>query len=129
MLVAGTEYHVTSVFLAYPDIWVDKNETRHTYLVLQQPQSDGISPLAETCGEDDNIDLHRIEGPNMKVVKCKKNVTLREKPSKKAKSLLKVPLNAKVFAFTDQGITDGFYRCVYNEEYGYILAEYLAPVE
>ena len=34
-----------------------------------------------------------------------------------------------VLAYPEFGEKDGFILCVYHDEYGYILADYLEPVE
>ncbi len=70
-------------------------------------------------------------GPNMRVVNCKKDVSLRENPSRKAKRLLSVPLGAEVLAWLDggaEGEADDFLFCEYRGRTGYILREYLAPI-
>ena len=68
--------------------------------------------------------------PNMRIVNCKEYVSLREKPSKSAKRLAKVPLGAEVTAWLDGGNEgeDSFVYCEYGGKEGYILEEYLAPI-
>lgn len=70
--------------------------------------------------------------PNMRVVNCRQDVSLREKPSTKAKRLKRVPLGAEVLAWLDGGSDDAeasrFLYCEYQGMEGYILAEYLAPI-
>ena len=65
----------------------------------------------------------------MKVVNCSSYVSLRAKRSKSAKRLAKIPLGAKVIAFPEAGEEKGFLWCLYQGTYGYILKEYLQPVE
>ncbi len=70
-------------------------------------------------------------GPNMRVVKCKEFVSLREEASTKAKRLLKVPLGAEVLAWMDggnEGEAENFLYCEYAGLAGYILEEYLEPI-
>ena len=70
-------------------------------------------------------------GPNMRVVNCKKDVSLRATPSRSAKRLAKVPLGAEVLAWTDgggEGEADDFLACEYKGKTGYILREYLEPI-
>jgi len=59
----------------------------------------------------------------MEVVNCKKCVTLRKEPSKKAAALADVPLGAKV-EYT--GVSDrDFHKVTYQDMTGYILSSYL----
>ena len=58
---------------------------------------------------------------------CKDYVSLRSKASKSSTRLAKVPLGASVLAYPDEE-QNGFILCVYQDEYGYILAEYLEPI-
>lgn len=125
---ADTDYRVECVYEAYTESW-EENDTLITYLLLNPPVScSGVSPLEETTGDDIGA-LHREQGPNMRVVKCKDYVSLREKRSKSARRTMKVPLGAKVLAFPELGNVNGFLFCLYQGEYGYILAEYLQPLE
>ena len=91
----------------------------------------GVSPFTEVYGEDcaGGLALHREQGPNMRVVKCKEFVSLREARSTSAKRLAKVPLGALVLAFPEYGEENGFIYCVYHDEEGFILAEYLSPAD
>ncbi len=124
----GSGYSVECVYAAYTESWVE-NDTVFTYLILNPPIScSGVSPFEEVFGED-GAALHREQGPNMRVVKCKEFVSLREKRSKSSKRLAKVPLGALVLAFPEAGEENGFIFCSYHDEYGYILSEYLRPVE
>lgn len=59
----------------------------------------------------------------MEVVNCKKCVTLRKEPSKKAAALADVPLGAKV-EYT--GVSEGdFHKIIYQDMTGYVLKTYL----
>lgn len=64
---------------------------------------------------------------DMVVVKCKEWVSLRETPSKSAAALRRVPLDSRVedCAYAENGFT----RCTYDGVTGYILSDYLEPVE
>ena len=69
--------------------------------------------------------------PNMRVVNCKTDVSLREKPSTSARRLARVPLGAEVLAWTDggdEGEAEDFLPCEYQGRQGYILREYLEPI-
>lgn len=125
---AGSAYSVECVYDAYTESWVE-NDTEFTYLILNPLLScTGISPFEEVYG-DANVALHREKGPNMRVVRCKEFVSLRETRSTTAKRLAKVPLGALVLAYPEYGEANGFLYCVYHDEEGYILAEYLQPLE
>lgn len=124
---AGKAYDVECVYYAYSESWVEK-DTRYTYLIRMADSFSGVSPFAEIFGEDDFTDLYRKEGPNRKVVNCKNYVSLREERSKSSRRLAKVPLGALVFAFPEDVEENGFIRCVYHDEYGFILSEYLQPI-
>lgn len=127
-LYEGREYRVECAYAAYTESWVE-NDTLITYLILNpQVSCSGVSPFEEVCGESGPA-LHREQGPNMKVVKCKEFVSLREARSTSAKRLAKVPLGALVLAFPEYGEENGFIYCVYHDEDGFILAEYLQPSE
>ena len=65
----------------------------------------------------------------MRVVNCKNFVSLRAKPAASSARLAKVPLGALVLALPGAEEQNGFVWCTYRDEYGYILAEYLQPVE
>ena len=125
---AGSAYSVECVYEAYTESWVE-NDTLITCLILNPPvRCSGVSPFEEVYGENDAA-LSREQGPNMRVVKCKEFVSLREERSTSAKRLVKVPLGALVLAFPEYGEENGFIYCVYHDEEVYILAEYLQPVE
>jgi hypothetical protein len=125
---AGSDYRVECAYEAYTESWVE-NDTRITCLILNPPiRCSGVSPFEEVYGED-GAALVREQGPNMRVVKCKEFVSLREERSTSARRLAKVPLGALVLAFPEYGEENGFIYCVYHDEEGYILAEYLQPVE
>ncbi len=122
-----SEYRVECVYAAYTESWVE-NDTEYTYLILNPPIScSGVSPFEEVFGED-GVALHREKGPNMRVVKCKEYVSLRESRSVSSKRLAKVPLGAVVLAYPEYE-ENGFIPCVYHDEYGFILSEYLRPVQ
>ncbi|MBO2516934.1 MAG: hypothetical protein CW338_06635 [Clostridiales bacterium] len=122
----GTAFSAESVYYVYSESWME-NDTRCTCLITEKVSGSGEDPLEALCSEENETILIRTEGPNMQVVNCSSFVSLRETPSTKAARLAKVPLNALVFAFTDEAEENGFIRCVYHDEYGYILAEYLQP--
>ncbi|MDO5434932.1 MAG: hypothetical protein Q4G19_01025 [Clostridia bacterium] len=126
-LYAGTEYNVNCVYDVYAETWME-SATRVTCLILQEDSCSAVSPLDEMSGEEWNFAFYRKEGPNMRVVKCQKAVSLREKRSKTSRCLIKVPLGAAVFAFPEEKEEKGFIRCVYDGEYGYILSAYLEPL-
>ena len=64
---------------------------------------------------------------DMTVVNCEEWVSLRERPDKSSARLAKVPLYETV---TDcERAENGFVRCDYQGLAGYILEEYLEPVE
>lgn len=123
---AGSAYSVDCVYAAYTESSVE-NDTLITYLILNPPvSSSGITPFEETYGYD-GVSLHKEQGPNMQVVKCKDFVSLRETGSKSSKRLARVPLGARVLAFPEQGEKNGFIYCIYHDQEGYILSEYLQP--
>lgn len=62
----------------------------------------------------------------MRVVNCNEWVSLREKPSKSADRLDKVPLNDIVWC--SRSVKNGFVAAMYADEFGYILKEYLEPL-
>ena len=127
---ASGPYNVECVYEAYTESWVE-NDTRYIYLILTEVSCSGVAPFEDAYGEDGAwiVALHREQGPNMKVVKCKEYVSLRKKPSAASARLERVPLGALVLAFPEYGEENGFIYCEYHDEYGYILSEYLQPVE
>ena len=125
--LAGSEYGVECVFEVYMESWVE-DVTKITYFICTPVSNSGTDPFADAYGEWE-MTIHREQGPNMKVVKCKDYVSLREKRSTSSKRLAKVPLGALVLAYPELGEENGFISCVYNNEEGYILSEYLQPVE
>jgi len=66
-------------------------------------------------------------GDYMEVVKCKEFITLREEPSTKAAELDRVPLGAVVRTLGEYG--EDFQRVMYGGQAGYVLSEYLRPVQ
>ncbi len=124
---AGRDYHVECVYEAYTESWME-GDTQFTYLILTDTGSEGAPPFQAAFGDGD-VALHREQGPNMRVVNCSSYVSLREKRSTSAKRTAKVPLGALVLAFPEYGDENGFLLCWYNDDYGYILKEYLEPVD
>ena len=125
---AGSGYRVECVYEAYTESWVE-DDTRITVLALNPPVScSGVSPFEEVYGYD-GAALSREQGPNMRVVNCDSWVSLRETRSTSAKRLAKVPLGALVLADPEAGEANGFILCVYHDQEGFILSQYLAPVE
>lgn len=125
---AGLAYGAECEYAAYTESWVE-NDTLFTYLILNPPlRVSGVSPFEEVYGYD-GVSLHREQGPNMRVVKCKESVSLRAERSTSAKRLAKVPLGAMVLAFPEEGEENGFIRCVYRDQEGFILSEYLQKAE
>ncbi len=125
---AQSEYSVECVYDAYTESWVE-DDTLFTCLILELPDSNGgVSPFEEVYGFD-GAALYREQGPNMRVVKCKEFVSLREERSTSSARLAKVPLGALVLAFPEYGEKNGFIYCIYQDEEGYILAEYLQPID
>ena len=127
-LKAGSAYSVECVYAAYTESWVE-DDTLVTFLILNPPIScSGVSPFEETWG-DNSASLCKKQGPNMRVVNCKSFVSLRETRSVSSKRLAKVPLGALVLAFPEAGDENGFISCVYHDQEGYILSEYLQKTE
>lgn len=126
---ADSPYRVECVYAVYTESW-EENDTRHTYLLLEDPVSSGLSPFEEALGDDGAwpLGLYREQGPNARIVNCKEYVSLREKRAKSAARLAKVPLGALVLAFPETE-ENGFILCSYHDEYGYILSEYLQFVK
>ena len=125
---AGEGYRVECVYEAYTESWVE-NDTLVTVLNLNPSVfCSGVSPFEEVYGYD-LAGLVREQGPNMRVVNCKSWVSLRETASASAKRLAKVPLGALVLADPGAGEINGFILCVYRDQEGFILAEYLEPAE
>ena len=124
---ADSEYSAECVYDFYTESWVE-NDTWTIYLLLEEQPSNSTSPF-EDIYEYDAPALHREQEPNMRVANCKDFVSLRAQPSTSSKRLAKVPLGALVLAVPGAEETDGFIWCTYQDEYGYILAEYLEPAE
>ncbi len=122
------DFSLECVYAAYMESWIE-NDTLVTYLILNpEIRCSGVSPF-EAYYDDPIPALHKDQGPNMRVVKCKEFVSLRETRSTSAKRLAKVPLGELVLAFPEYGEENGFIYCVYHGEEGYILSEYLQPIE
>ncbi len=126
----GAGYSRECVYDAYTESWVEDGVLIR-YLILTEIRCSGVSPFEEVYGEDGawSVALYRELRPNMRVVNCKEYVSLRQKPSKSSARLMKVPLGAFVLAFPEHGEKNGFTWCLYSDEYGYILTEYLEPVD
>ena len=122
----GKEFRSECVFEAYTESWIE-NDTQFTYLILMDVRVGSFSPFADSEGYGDTA-LHREQGPNMQVVRCNNYVSLRQKASKSARRVAKVPLGALVLAFPEYAEGD-FTYCEYHDDYGYILTEYLQPIE
>lgn len=126
-LYADSGYGVECVYDVYEESWVEK-DTLHTYLILEPVSCSGISPFEDLAGYG-SVALHREKGPNLRVVNCRDYVSLREKPSRSSARLAEVPLGALVLADPADSALNGFILCSYQDRYGYILSEYLQPVE
>ena len=124
---AENDYSVECVYDAYTESWVE-NDTLYTYLILTEISTDGITPFQDVYGYND-LALHNEQGPNMKIGNCKEWVSLREARSMSAKRIMKVPLGAPVLAFPQSTDDDGFVYCVYQDNEGFILAQYLIPID
>ena len=124
---ADSEYSVECIYDFYTESWVE-SDTWNIYLLLEENTSNGASPF-EDIYEYDAPALRREQEPNMRVANCKDFVSLRAKPSTSSKRLAKVPLGALVLAVPGAEETDGFILCSYQDQYGYILTEYLEPAE
>ena len=118
-------YSVECVYNVYAESWVEES-TLQTWLIVEDTGENTASPFVNAFRYD-GAAFHRAEGPNMCVVNCKDYVSLRSKADKSSTRLAKVPLGASVLAYPDEE-QNGFILCVYQDEYGYILAEYLEPI-
>lgn len=121
-------YAPECMYEAYVECWVE-NDAEISYLILTPVSCSGISPFQETYGEDWEVTLHREQGPNMRIARCKTFVSLREQPNKASRRLAKVPLRTLVLAYPQDGEKNGYIRCVYQDREGYILSKYLEPIE
>lgn len=82
-------------------------------------------PTPSITPEPDQPDINA--GDTMQVVNCQSWVSLRKLPSTSSTQLARVPLGATV---TDCSAADnGFVRCIYNGQAGYILTSYLRAVD
>ena len=121
-------YSVECAYSAYSEAWAE-NDSWFTYLILNPSvYSSGVTPFEELFGSDDAA-MYRERKPNMRVVRCSSFVSLRESRSTSSKRILKVPLGALVLAFPEVGEENGFLYCLYHGEEGFILKEYLQPIE
>ena len=121
-------YSVDCAYSAYSESWAE-NDSWMTYLILNPSIfSTGVTPFEELFGSNDAA-LCRERKPNMRVVRCSSFVSLRESRSTSSKRILKVPLGALVLAFPEVGDENGFLYCLYHGEEGFILKDYLQPIE
>ena len=118
-------YSVECVYNVYSESWAEES-TLKTWLLVEDTGENAASPFVNAFRYD-GAAFRREEGPNMRVVNCKDYVSLRSKANKSSTRLAKVPLGASVLAYPDEE-QNGFILCVYQDEYGYILAEYLEPI-
>lgn len=126
---ADGEYRAECVYEAYTESWVE-NDTLIRCLILTPAGGSGGSPFEDVYGnEGGEVALYTEKGPNMRIANCKDYVSLRAERSKTSKRLAKVPLGALVLAFPEEGTAGGFISCVYQDIEGYILTQYLEPVE
>lgn len=126
-LYAESGYSADCTFDFYTESWVE-NDTWNMFLLLESSAEGNPTPFDDLLGYG-NPALHREQSPNMRVVNCKNFVSLRAKPAASSARLAKVPLGALVLALPGAEEQNGFLWCTYRDEYGYILAEYLQPVE
>ncbi len=122
-----TRESIECVYDVYEEAWVD-DSVIYTALIFMETQCSGTSPFYDVSGWND-VAMYRVQEPNMRVVKCKSFVSLRVSPSTSASRLVKVPLGALVTVRTEYGEENGFLWCAYGDEYGFILSEYLRPIE
>lgn len=121
------EYRLECVYSAYMESWANGN-TIVSYLMLENQLSESTSPIQALYGQNYAV-FNRTQEPNMKVINCKEYVSLREEASSESPRLASVPLGAKVLAFPAVEGENEFIRCVYQGQYGYIMAEYLKAIE
>ena len=126
-LYAGSPYSVECVFDFYTESWVE-NDTWNIYMIFSGSNCSGLSPFEEVYGYND-LALNRQQGPNMRIVNCNEFVSLRSGPSTSPPRIAKVPLGALVLAIPGAAAHDGFVWCTYQDEYGYILSQYLQSVD
>ena len=126
-LYAENGYSRECVYDFYTESWVE-NDVWNIYLLLMENASGGGSPFEDLLGYNEPA-LHREQGPNRQVVNCKNFVSLRSAASTSSSRLAKVPLGALVLALPEAEEENGFILCSYQDKYGYILSEYLQPVE
>ncbi len=126
-LYEGKEYRAENVYDVYEESWTE-DSSLVTALIIYPWGDAEVSPFIDAFGWD-SLALYRVLEPNMRVVKCKSFVSLRVFPSTSSERLVKVPLGAQVLALPEYGETNGFIWCAYGDMYGYILEEYLQPIE
>ena len=123
---ADSGYSVEGVYNVYSESWVE-NSTLNTWLLIEDAAENADSPFLNAFGYD-GAAFRREEGPNMRIANCNDYVSLRKKADKSSGRLAKVPLGTPVLAYPDEE-QNGFVLCVYGDQYGYILAEYLEPID
>ena len=74
-----------------------------------------------------SADAKAVITDTMRVVRCESWVSLREKPAQNSERLKQVPLGAVVYHCVKD--VKGFAYCQYEGTYGYILFEYLEPID
>ena len=125
-LYDGQDYERTFTYPVYTESWVE-NDTEITYLIFEDTETSESSPFMD-MQDANGAALYKKKGPNMRVVNCKQYVSLREKRASSSKRLAKVPLGAQVLAYPDS-VENGYILCVYKDQYGYILSEYLEAID
>ena len=123
----GAGYGVECVYNVYSEAWAEDNTYITCLLIEDTGEVKEDSPFVNAYGYDGTA-LCREQGPNMRIVNCDDYVSLRKAADKSSARIEKVPLGALVLAYPEEE-QNGFILCVYHSEYGYILSDYLAPVE
>lgn len=122
---ADTGYSVECVYNVYSESGVEDSILK-TWLLIEDTGENEASPFINAFGYD-GAAFRREEGPNMRIANCKEYVSLRKRADKSSGRIAKVPLGAEVLAYPEEE-QNGFVLCVYGEQYGYILKEYLEPI-
>ena len=123
----GAGYGVECVYNVYSEAWAEDNTYITCLLIEDTGEVNEDSPFVNAYGYDGTA-LRREQGPNMRIVNCDDYVSLRKAADKSSARIEKVPLGALVLAYPEEE-QNGFILCVYHSEYGYILTDYLAPVD
>ena len=118
-------YSMECVYNVYSESWVEESALE-TWLLIEDAGENAASPFVNAFRYD-GAAFRREEKPNMRIVNCNDYVSLRSTADKSSARLAKVPLGASVLAYPDEE-QNGFILCVYQDKYGYILAEYLEPI-